>query len=77
MITITGLTERQKTIMDLLWGCSSLEQVQTLIAAMPTASDRRDAAALITIATQETIELELGLDDYEDAAKALIHRCML
>jgi hypothetical protein len=76
MITITGLTDRQKNLMDLLWNCSSLEQVQTLINALPTATDRVDARGLVMIATHETIEQELGLEEYKDAALGAIRRAM-
>ena len=76
MITITGLTDRQRNIMDLLWGCASIEQVQTLINALPSRQDRIDAEALIKIATWESIEQELGLEEYRDAANSCISRCM-
>lgn len=75
MITINGLTQRQKNIMDLLWGCESIEQVNTLVAALPTAQDKRDAQSLIMIATWDTIEEEYGLDEYTDQASDVIDRC--
>lgn len=74
MITIHGLTERQRNIMDLLWCCRDLEQVQTLVRALPTHRDRVDAHSLIKIATWESIEQEQGLDEYADDAKAAISR---
>ena len=73
-ITIAGLTERQKQLMDLLWGCATMEQVTTLIKALPSKQDQVDCAGLIRIATLETLEQELGLEDYADAAKAAIAR---
>ncbi len=76
MITITGLTHRQKTIMDLLWTCSTLEQARDLIVALPTVQDRMDAQGLIKIATWESIEQELGLEEYADAANTAISRAM-
>lgn len=75
MITINGLTQRQKSIMDLLWGCETLEQVQTMIRALPTQRDQWDALSLIEIATQDSIEEEQGLDSYEAQALDIIHRC--
>jgi hypothetical protein len=75
MITINSLTQRQKSIMDLLWGCETIEQVQTMIRALPTDRDRLDARCLIVIATQDTIEEELGLDEYSEEASDLIDRC--
>ena len=74
MITITGLTERQRNLMDLLWNCRDLEQVTTLIQALPTKQDQVDAAGLIKIATWESIEQELGLGEYKDAALTAIAR---
>ena len=74
MITITGLTERQKQLVDLMWNCRDLDAVNTLIAALPTAKDKQDCRGLCTILIQETLEQELGLDAYEDAAEAAIAR---
>ena len=75
MITIAGLTDRQRQIMDLLWSCESLEQVKTLISALPTKNDQNDARGLVVIATQESWEQELGLEAYREAAEAVIARC--
>jgi hypothetical protein len=72
MITIEGLTQRQKTIMDLLWGCDSLEQVQTLISALPSSRDQRDAGSLVLIATLESMEQEGQLEEHLAAAKEII-----
>lgn len=77
MITITGLNERQRTLMDLLWNCRDIEQVQTLIRALPTREDQVDAAGLIKIATWESIEQELGLEEYRDAASMCIDRARI
>ena len=68
MITIEGLTPRQKNIMDLLWSCNTEADVQTLIQALPTAADQYDAISLVKIATWDSLALELGLYDYEDDA---------
>ena len=74
MITINGLTERQKQLVDLMWNCRDLEAVNTLIAALPTDKDKQDCRALCTILVQETLEQELGLEQYESAATAAIAR---
>lgn len=74
MITINGLTERQLQLVDLMWQCQDIEQVNTLISALPSRADQYDALSLITVATLESIEQELGLDDYADAAQAAIDR---
>lgn len=75
MIQIEGLTERQKSIMDLLWNCNDMEQVTTLIQALPTHQDQCDAHTLVMIATWESIEQELGLEPYENSACAIIAQC--
>ncbi len=77
MITISGLTDRQRNLMDLLWACKDLDQVQTLIKALPTRQDQVDCAGLIKIATWESIEQELGLGEYLDAALAAISNARL
>jgi hypothetical protein len=74
MITISGLTARQKQLMDLLWSCNDLDQVHTLIRALPTVADRRDAVSLVTIATYESLEEDGLLDHWEGAAREAIDR---
>jgi hypothetical protein len=74
MISITGLTDRQRSIMDLLWGCQDLEQLRALIQGLPTVRDRIDAQGLIWIAQTESLELEQGLEEYRDAASLAISR---
>jgi hypothetical protein len=71
-IRITGLNERQRNIMDLLWGCNTLEQVNTLIDALPDSKDKQDARALIEIAVQESLEAEGLLDAHKAAAESVI-----
>lgn len=73
MITIAGLTHRQKLIMDLLWNCNSIQDVNTLIRALPI-EDVRDARSLVWVATQESLEQEGELDAYKDSALACISR---
>ena len=79
MITINGLTARQKILMDLLWSCENIEQIQAMISALPTAEDRYDARSLVLIATWESLEQELGFSkedkDAADQAIACAMRC--
>ena len=72
MITITGLTHKQKAIMDILWACTSIEQAELFIRSMPTHKDRADAHSLMSIAVLETLEQEGALDAHEEAAVAAI-----
>ena len=75
-IQIEGLNPRQFQLMDLLWNCASIEDVTTLIEALPTERDKADATSLVRIATVDTIEQELGLDEYAAAATAAISCAM-
>ncbi len=77
MITITGLTERHKQLIDLMWNCRDLAAVNTLIAALPTEQDKADCRGLCTILVQETLEQELGLEEYRDAADRCIDRARM
>ena len=72
MITITGLTHKQKAIMDILWACATAEQAQLFIRSMPTAKDRADANSLMQIAVLETYELEGAMELYASDAKDII-----
>jgi hypothetical protein len=71
MITIEGLTQRQKSICELLWSCSDLDSVRTLVSALPL-RDAQDAQSIVALMTQDSIELELGLAQYQAAAQAAI-----
>ena len=75
MITISGLTDRKKHIMELLWTCNDLAQVNTFIKALPTKADQQDAQSLVLIATQETLEEEGVLDQFKEQALEAIDRC--
>ncbi len=73
MISISGLTQRQKAIMDMLWAMQSMDQVTQLIRALPT-RDAQDAHSLIQIAQQESLEEDGELDAYTEAAHSCISR---
>jgi hypothetical protein len=72
MITIEGLTKKQKAIMEILWNCNSLEQAELFIKSMPTHRDRCDAHSLMMLALYETLEEKDGLDEWEEMAKEWI-----
>ena len=71
MITITGLTHKQKALMDVMWTMDDMSKVQAFVKTLPK-RDAQDCLSLIMIATQETIEQEDGLDAYKDSAQAAI-----
>jgi hypothetical protein len=72
--TIAGLTARQKNIADLLWSCSTEDQMTALIRSLPTVADQRDALSLSRIMILEVAESEGWLDRYSEAAKEIIDR---
>ena len=71
MITITGLTHKQKVLMDVMWSMDDITKVTAFVNTLPE-RDRQDCASLISIATQESIEQEDGLDAYKHDALAAI-----
>ena len=73
MITITGLTHKQKVLMDVMWSMDDISTVTAFVKTLPK-RDRQDCMSLIAIATQESIEQEDGLDAYEQAANTAISR---
>jgi hypothetical protein len=73
MITITGLTHKQKALMDVMWTMDDMERVQAFVKTLPL-RDAQDCLSLISIATQETLEQEDGLDAYKELAQAAISR---
>lgn len=75
MIRIEGLTAKQKAIMDIMWTMEDMAKVNGFIRSLPY-KDAIDAQGLVQIAVWETIEEEQGLEEYSDAASAIIRGCM-
>ena len=71
MITITGLTHKQKVLMDVMWSMDDISTVTAFVKTLPK-RDRQDCMSLISMATQDSIELEDGLDAYKHDALAAI-----
>ena len=72
MITITGLTEKQKALMTVMWDIDSTDKVHEFIRTLP-AADARDAHSLLQMAIWETLEAEGELDAYMDHASRVIN----
>jgi hypothetical protein len=72
MITIEGLTKKQRAIMEILWHCDSLAQAELFIKSMPTHKDRCDAHSLMMLALYESLEEKGGLDEWADMASEWI-----
>jgi hypothetical protein len=73
MITITGLSQKQKVFMDVMWTMESMPAVEAFIKTLPQ-RDQQDCRSLVAIAVQETLEQEGRINDYEQDARSLIAR---
>ena len=73
MITITGLTAKQKVLMDVMWAMDDMPAVEAFIKTLPK-RDGQDCLALVEIAVQESLEEDNRLDDYEAIALSVIAR---
>jgi hypothetical protein len=74
MITISGLTVKQKALLTVMWDIDTTDKVHEFIRTLP-AADARDAHCLLQIAIWESIEQQEGLADYEHMARDCISRC--
>lgn len=70
MISISGLTAKQRVLMDVMWAMDTMPAVEAFIKSLPT-RDGQDCASLVAIAVQESLEQD-GLDAYAEAAAAVI-----
>lgn len=71
MITISGLTAKQKALLTVMWDIDSVDKVQEFIGTLP-AADARDAHSLLQMAIWESCEQQGELDAYKDHATAAI-----
>ena len=73
MISITGLSNKQKVLMDVMWAMDTMPAVEAFIKTLPK-RDQQDCLSLVAIAVQESLEEDNRLDDYEQDARNLIAR---
>lgn len=73
LITIEGLTARQRELMDCLWELNTMNEVVEFIDNLDW-EDRVDAQGLVWIASQLSLEQDGGLDAFKGAASAAIAR---
>lgn len=59
---IHNLTDRERLIADLVWGCQTTEHFQQVILSLPL-QQRQQAAAILHL-------IEMGGDDIEDVTEA-------
>jgi hypothetical protein len=72
MITISGLTPKQKALLTVMWDIDSVERVHEFIQTLP-AADARDAHSLLQMAIWESLEQQGELDAYSDHASRVIN----
>ena len=70
MITLEGLTHKQKMLAQLIWDCETQDQLETLIRCLPTKEDRHMASTLSRVMIYEA--LEPGIDRYQAVAQEVI-----
>ena len=73
MISITGLSNKQKVLMDVMWAMDTMPAVEAFIKTLPK-RDQQDCLSLVAIAVQESLEEDNRLEDYEELALNLIAR---
>ena len=73
MITITGLTHKQKVFMDVMWSMDSMPAVNAFIKSLPT-RDQQDCRSLVAIAVQDTLEQDNTMELYAQHAVDVIAR---
>ncbi len=73
MITIQGLTHKQKVFMDVMWSMESMPAVNAFIKSLPT-RDQQDCRSLVAIAVQDTLEQDNTMELYEQDAVDVIAR---
>ena len=73
MISITGLSNKQKVLMDVMWAMDTMPAVEAFIKSLPK-RDQQDCQSLVAIAVQESLEEDNRLDDYEAIACSVIAR---
>jgi hypothetical protein len=72
MITLEGLTHKQKMLAQLIWDCQTQDQLELLIRSLPTEEDRLMASTLSRVMIYEALESEI--DRYSDVAQEVIDR---
>ena len=73
MITLTGLTDRQTQLCDMLWACDTQDDILELALALPPV-EREQLAVLQEMMMQEAAEEELSLMERYPDAEAMLDR---
>ena len=73
MITLTGLTDRQTQLCDMLWACDTQAEVNELLDELYE-PERTEARTLQEMMMQEAAEEELSLMERYPDAEAMLDR---
>jgi hypothetical protein len=71
MITIQGLSSRQKALCELMWSMETQHELTEFMALL-NRRDNRDAQSLMAIMLQDSAEDEGLLAQYQDQAELVI-----
>jgi hypothetical protein len=66
MIKIEGLSPLQVQLADLIWSCSSQDDVELLIRNLPTEEYRRTATVMMEMIVVAAIDEVVNDSDYKD-----------
>lgn len=72
MIKLDYLSPRQIAIANVIWNCHDEADLKDTIMAMPTHRDRVDASSLVKLMMWDTVEHDIGLDEYAAATATAI-----
>ena len=64
MIELGGLTKQDVQLCDLIWNCDSVEAVDAMIAALPTAEYRSRAETLRALITAAALDEYMEVSEY-------------
>lgn len=67
-ITIDNLNPRQQVLADIIWACDTVENLDLLIAALPTVELRQEAMDIVALMTMAMLDLN---DDLSAAQSVL------
>ena len=74
MITIEGLTKKQRAILDIMWSMDTKEQVESFVQSLPP-SDKCDATSLMEMLIHDSLEQQGEMEQYASLARTVIHSC--
>lgn len=74
MITIEGLTQRQRDILDLMWNLDTMDEVMEFISSLDDFKDQVDASSLAWMVMMDYKEEQGLLDEHAGTVQRIIDR---